>query len=278
MPPAMYAELCSAYAVASAGQGLMERARQLAEIGEHHRIAPDARIGAACARAIAALRNSDYDEGCREAQVALAHSIRAGSIEPFVTAYRGCPEIVVSLFTDPRIALPTLRDVLTLAGDAALAGRQALPDRSVLALSRREKEVLALIARGLRTARSGETLFISPVTGQSPRQAYLRKARRKVKGRGCDACGSVASVTHATTADCLQTSVADPVGKVEVRRLDPIDIARPQSRESPRTPPPPRCRTAIRQPVRDAFAPPGLASLPGRDGRRSSRCMRRPRR
>ena len=163
LPPAMYAELCSAYAVASAGHGLTDRARQLAEIGEHHSIAPDARIGAACARAIVALRNSDYDEGCREAQVALARAIRAGLIEPLVTAYRGCPEIVVSLLTDPK-SHSDLTHVLTLAGDAALAGRHALPDRSVLALSRREKEVLALIARGLSNAQIGATLFISPVT------------------------------------------------------------------------------------------------------------------
>lgn len=163
LPRGIYAELCSSYAVALAGYGYTERARHLADIGEHHSIGADARIGAACARAIAALRNSAYDEGCREAQLALARATRAGSIEPFVTAYRGCPEIVVSLLTDPE-SHSELARVLTLAGDATLMGRQALPDHSVLALSRREKEVLALIARGLSNAQIGEALFISPVT------------------------------------------------------------------------------------------------------------------
>ena len=69
----------------------------------------------------------------------------------------------MSLLTDPK-SHSDLTHVLTLAGDAALAGRHAFPDHSVLALSRREKEVLALIARGLSNAQIGETLFISPVT------------------------------------------------------------------------------------------------------------------
>ncbi|MDX6437946.1 MAG: hypothetical protein QOF45_529 [Gaiellaceae bacterium] len=163
LPRAIYAELCSAYAVALAGQGYTERARRLADIGESHSMSADARIGAACARAIVALRSSEYDRGCREAQLALTRATRAGSIEPFVTAYRGCPEILLSLLADPESHGDVAR-VLTLAGDATLVGSQALPDHSVLTLSRREKEVLALVARGLSNAQIGAALFISPAT------------------------------------------------------------------------------------------------------------------
>jgi LuxR family maltose regulon positive regulatory protein len=163
LPRAIWAELCSAYAVALAGHGYTERALQLADIGEQHSISADARTGAACARAIVALRRSSYEEGCREAQLALTRATRAGSIEPLVTAYRGCPEIVVSLLSDPNSHAELAR-VLALAGDATLMGPQGLPDHSVLSLSRREKEVLALIARGLSNAQIGKALFISPVT------------------------------------------------------------------------------------------------------------------
>ena len=165
LPKAIYAELCSAYAVALAGHGYTERSRQLADISENHSISGDARIGAACARSIVALRNSAYDEGCHEAQLALSRATCAGSIEPFVTAYRGCPEIVVSLMTDPN-SHSDLARILSLAGDAALMGQQALPDHSILGLSRREKEVLALIARGHSNRQIGEVLFISPATAK----------------------------------------------------------------------------------------------------------------
>lgn len=163
LPPAIYAELCSSFAVALAGLGHEDRALQLAQIGEHHSIGADARIGAACAKSIIALRKSSYEEGRREAKLALSRAMRASSIEPLVTAYRGYPEIVVSLLSDPE-SHADLAQVLTLAGDATLMNGQAPPDRSILSLSRREKEVLALLAQGQSNAQIGQTLFISPVT------------------------------------------------------------------------------------------------------------------
>jgi DNA-binding NarL/FixJ family response regulator len=53
-----------------------------------------------------------------------------------------------------------------MAGDAAIVGRDEMraASHSVHALSPREKEVLALLARGMTNPGIGETLFISPVT------------------------------------------------------------------------------------------------------------------
>ena len=59
----------------------------------------------------------------------------------------------------------TLLRILTTAGDARGVAPGTPPsDHSVHTLSRREKEVLALLAQGLTNREIGAALFISPVT------------------------------------------------------------------------------------------------------------------
>jgi len=84
-------------------------------------------------------------------------------IECFVSAYRGCPEVVVCLLEDLSIHDDLVR-VLTIARDASLCPRAEQGTRSVLALSRREKEVLSLLSQGMSNSEIGAKLFISPFT------------------------------------------------------------------------------------------------------------------
>jgi len=90
--------------------------------------------------------------------------VHTGMIESFVSAYRGCPELLVCLLQDREQHAP-LERVLTRAGDNKLVPESASTnERSVMSLSPREKEVLALVAQGLSNAEIGRSLFISPDT------------------------------------------------------------------------------------------------------------------
>ena len=62
--------------------------------------------------------------------------------------------------------------------------RRAEPGRGQRLLSRREKEVLRLLADGLTNREIAERLFISPKTGRAPRQPDLLEARREHACRG----------------------------------------------------------------------------------------------
>jgi len=84
-------------------------------------------------------------------------------IESFVSAYRGCPEIVVSLLEDVATHDDLMR-VLTIAGDTSVASGRDSASHSILALSPREKEVFSLMSQGMSNPEIGQRLYISPVT------------------------------------------------------------------------------------------------------------------
>ena len=156
-------ELMACYALAYAGSGELDRAVSHAERALSSSIAAEIVITAPCALAVAASKTRDTSAAQSHARLALQATTRSGLIESFVSAYRGCPELLVSLLADVGTH-DELERILAAAGDASIAPSTSYGSHSVMNLSRREKEVLGLIGHGLSNAEIGQRLFISPVT------------------------------------------------------------------------------------------------------------------
>ncbi len=154
-------ELLASHAVARAGAGETALALELASEAERISGATETRICVPAARAIVASRIGDTDVAGHHATEALEIALSTGMIESFVAAYRGCPELLVCLLQDKRTQ-NAVGHILALSGDEPIMKTQT--PQSVLALSPREKEVLALLGYGLTNAQIGKKLFISPPT------------------------------------------------------------------------------------------------------------------
>lgn len=158
------AELTAAHALAAAGLGRDIRARELAQDALETSIAVEGSITAHCALAVIAVRAGDRRAALRHARAALDRSSYTGMIDCFVCAYRGFPELIVCLLEDDEaheplsVILSKVRDVEPKLHPVGVL------DHSVMTLSRREKEVLSLMAQGLSNTAIGAELFISPVT------------------------------------------------------------------------------------------------------------------
>ena len=161
----LYAELTAGHALAAAGAGHLRQARELANVAIDTSIGVEGWITAHCALAVAAIRLGDREAGLTHARAALDRSTYTGMIECLVSAYRGCPELIVALLEDKQ-SHDALAMVLSKAGDgqATVSPQPRRTEHSVMTLSPREKEVLSLLAQGLSNAAIGKELFISPMT------------------------------------------------------------------------------------------------------------------
>ena len=115
------------------------------------------------------------------AKNAFATTLQTGNVDAFVAAYRVCPRILM-LVAERADYTESLREILRSAHDHALATTAGLrlrpePTRNGLsALTRREQEVIELVAQGLTNKQIGRTLYITEATAK----AHVRKICQKL--------------------------------------------------------------------------------------------------
>jgi ATP/maltotriose-dependent transcriptional regulator MalT len=104
---------------------------------------------------------------------------QTGHFDAFVTAYRGCPALL-DRAASPEILGSELVAIVTRANDIPLATK-VLPALAIPTavrrhlLTKRETEVLRLVAQGLRNKDIADRLFISEVTVKAHMRSIMRK-------------------------------------------------------------------------------------------------------
>ena len=157
-------ELLASLALAHAVVGHYDRAVELADIAESLSIATETAITVPLARGIVAFRREQVDEARNQVTRGVTRVAESGLTECLVSAYRACPELLISVIQD-ETARRTVADAMYLAGDTIqFATKSEVEAGSVASLSPREREVLGLLGHGLTNKEIAARLFISPVT------------------------------------------------------------------------------------------------------------------
>lgn len=161
--------------LAFACSGRLAEATEAALAAEALAATVEIRSLVACTRAVVDIRGTQVSSG--SAASAIEAVLDSGGIDSFVTAYRGCPQLLHALSSNDHFK-DELRDIVLSACDEALAASAGLDlqnSRADARLTRRESEVLCLVAGGLTNREIAGTLFISEATAKVHVQHILRK-------------------------------------------------------------------------------------------------------
>jgi ATP/maltotriose-dependent transcriptional regulator MalT len=163
----------------------------------------EARVLAAAARAIAAHQKKS---GSVETSTLIDEMHETGNADSVICAYRGFPALLVSL----RREMPSadFSELIERSGDARLArklGLEISEQRNRDRLSRREREVLELLQRGLTNRAIAQSFWISEATVKVHVRNILRKlgvrSRTEAAVIGAYADTTAGSGTGGSTSD-----------------------------------------------------------------------------
>lgn len=163
--PGMYSEYLATRALALAGAGRSDEAATLGAEAASNSKMVETKVLASCARAVA-LRG-EPDHSLTAARGAFSKAFELGNLDNLLCAFRGFPDFASAIHGQNDLR-PQVEFVLTRAGDVELAaavGAAVTPTSAIARrLSKRELEVLSLVAHGLTNRQIARRLFISDVT------------------------------------------------------------------------------------------------------------------
>lgn len=166
----MEGELRSIRAVILASMGENVDAQNEVEASEGLSLHLEARCLRSYATAMVHLREGSQDDANAALTAAVAESVSTGNADSFVTAYRTVPDLLPLIATatirlDEFLLRPLINYDLSLAAKAGLASKVHRVTTSN-GLTEREREVLALLRKGLSNRQIAQTLWITESTAK----------------------------------------------------------------------------------------------------------------
>ena len=175
--PGIRGEVMASRGLALACAGRAEEASFLAEAASRATQSLEVAVLSAAIRAVIEVR-ARGEAAFESARALLETAVQRGGLDLFVTCYRASPDVLSILLASATTSEQAMF-ALVRAGDQHLARALGSSPNAIFdplaALSKREREVYALLCEGLTDREIGRLLFITPGTAKTHALRILKK-------------------------------------------------------------------------------------------------------